>query len=72
LKRNRFRVRPEDIARQLDSGENGPVLLDVRDSDTYRQSPVRIPRALHVPVERLTAGTTLPIETNRRVVAYCT
>ena len=72
LKRNRFRVRPEDIARQLDSGENGPVLLDVRDSDTYRQSPVRIPSALHVPVEHLDAGTTLPIETNRPVVAYCT
>jgi len=65
-------VRPEDIARQLDSCENGPVLLDARDSGTYRQSPVSIPRALHVPAERLDAGTTLPIETNRPVVAYCT
>lgn len=72
-RRNRFRVRPRDVARLLDTGEAGPVILDVRDSETYRKSPVRIPRALHVPAERLTAGTiTLPVETNRAVVAYCT
>jgi hypothetical protein len=71
--RNRFRVRPRDVARLLDSGESGVVLLDVRDSDTYKKSPVRIPRALHVPSERLAAGeTTVPVETNRPVVAYCT
>jgi S1-C subfamily serine protease len=74
VKRNRFRVRPRDVARLLDTeGEAGAVLLDVRDSDTYRRSPVRIPRALHVPAERLAAGeTTIPVETNRPVVAYCT
>ncbi|MBM3222171.1 MAG: trypsin-like serine protease [Candidatus Rokubacteria bacterium] len=72
-KRNRFRVRPRDIARLLDSGESGVVLLDVRDSDTFRKSPVRIRRALHVPAERLAAGeTSLPIESDRPVVAYCT
>jgi hypothetical protein len=71
--RNRFRVRPRDVARQLDTGESGIVLLDVRDSDTYRRSPVRIPRALHVPAERLAAGeANLPIESDRPVVAYCT
>lgn len=72
-KRNRFRVRPRDVARLLDTGETGPVILDVRDSDTYRKSPVRIPRALHVPAERLAAGeAALPVETSRAVVAYCT
>lgn len=71
-KRNRFRVRPRDVARLLDSGESGLVILDVRDSETYQRSPVRIPRALHVPAEQLAAGTTLPIETTRPVVAYCT
>ncbi len=71
--RNRFRVRPRDVARQLDSGEMGPVLLDVRDSETYRKSPVRIPRALHVPAERLESGqSNLPIDSDRPVVAYCT
>lgn len=70
--RNRFRVRPGEIAEILDSGENSPVLLDVRDTETYRRSPVRIPRSLHVAVEQLEAGTSLPIETNRPVVAYCT
>jgi S1-C subfamily serine protease len=72
-KRNRFRVRPRDVARQLDTGETGPVILDVRDSDTYRKSPVRIPSALHVPAERLESGeTTVPVDSNRAVVAYCT
>lgn len=72
-KRNRFRVAPREIAKLLDSGADGPVLLDVRDSATYRRSPVQIPRALHVPVERLEAGdATLPVETDRAVVAYCT
>jgi hypothetical protein len=34
---------------------------------------VRIAQALHVPVERLSAGdVTLPVETSRTVVAYCT
>lgn len=72
-KRNRFRVRPRDIARLLDSGEQAPVILDVRDSATYQRSPVRIPYALHVPAERLAAGqTTVPVESTRAVVAYCT
>jgi hypothetical protein len=71
-KRNRFRVRPREIAEILDSGENSPVLLDVRDNETYRRSPVRIPRSLHVAADQLEAGTSLPVETNRPVVAYCT
>jgi S1-C subfamily serine protease len=72
-KRNRFRVRPRDVARWLDSGESAPVVLDVRDSDTYRRSPVRIARALHVPAERLEQGdAVVPVETDRAVVAYCT
>jgi hypothetical protein len=71
--RNRFRVRPRDVARLLDTGETGPVILDVRDSETYRKSPVRIPRALHVAAERLESGdTTVPVDNNRAVVAYCT
>jgi hypothetical protein len=71
--RNRFRVHPRDVARLLDTGETGPVILDVRDTGTYRKSPVRIPRALHVPAERLAAGeTTLPVDRQRAVVAYCT
>jgi rhodanese-related sulfurtransferase len=66
-------VRPRDVARLLDTGELGPVLLDVRDSETYRKSPVRIPRALHVPAERLAGGeTNLPIDSDRPVIAYCT
>jgi S1-C subfamily serine protease len=71
-KRNRFRVRPRDVARLLDNGEASPVLLDVRDSETYGKSPVRLPHALHVPADRLGSASTLPVETSRPVVAYCT
>ena len=72
-KRNRFRVRPREVARLLDDGEASPVILDVRDKATYDQSLVRIPHALHVPAEQLTAASaTLPVETSRPVVAYCT
>jgi hypothetical protein len=72
-RRNRFRVRPREVARLLDGGEGSPVILDVRDKATYDKSLVRIPHALHVPAEQLTAaGTTLPVEPSRPVVAYCT
>jgi hypothetical protein len=71
--RNRFRMRPREVARLLERGEAAPVLLDVRDSETYRRSPVRIAQALHVPAERLSAGDiALPVEASRPVVAYCT
>jgi S1-C subfamily serine protease len=71
-RRNRFRVRPREVARLLDHGEASPVILDVRDSATYGKSPVRIPHALHVPAEQLASASTLPVETSRAVIAYCT
>ena len=72
-KRNRFRMRPQEVARWLEDTEHAPLLLDVRDNDTYEKSPVRIPRALHVPADKLAAGEAEPpAETTRPVVAYCT
>jgi S1-C subfamily serine protease len=72
-KRNRFRVGPREVARLLDEGPASPVILDVRDSETYGKSPVRLPRAAHIPAERLAAGeVTVPVDTTRPVVAYCT
>jgi hypothetical protein len=70
--RNRFRIRPADVARLVES-EHPPVILDVRDAPTYAKSPVRIPRSLHVTPEALALGTTpLDVERDRTVVAYCT
>jgi hypothetical protein len=71
-KRNRFRVRPSEVAKLVES-ENPPVILDVRDAPTYARSPVRIPQSLHVPAEKLAeAAPGLGIERDRVIVAYCT
>ena len=71
--RNRFRVRPQQVAQWLEKSESTPVLLDVRDEATYSRSPVQIAGAVHLPADRLSAGEgTLPVEQTRSVVAYCT
>jgi hypothetical protein len=73
-KRNRFRVGPREVATLLDREDpTPPVLLDVRDSETYHRSPVSLPRALHVSAELLAAGQAkLPVDKRRAVIAYCT
>jgi len=71
-RRNRFRVRPAEVARLLDSPD-APVILDVRATSAYDSSPVRIPRSLRVTPEQLAGGgSALPVEPTRSVVAYCT
>ena len=71
-RRNRFRVRPSEVARLVES-EHPPVILDVRDDSTYAQSPVRIPRSLHVtPQELAQERPRLDIARDRVIVAYCT
>src|SRR5688572_3639787 len=70
--RNRFRVRPSEVARLVES-ENPPVILDVRDDATYAKSPVRIPQSMHVTPDELAQQTPrLDIERDRLVIAYCT
>jgi hypothetical protein len=69
--RNRFRIRPSEVI-QLLEGPEPPVILDVRATDAYARSPVRIPRSLHVELDTLTADASLPADPARVVVAYCT
>jgi S1-C subfamily serine protease len=69
-RRNRFRIQPSEVARLLDSAEP-PVILDVRDAATYAKSPVKIPRALHAPLDDMQRDG-LPSDAGRTVVAYCT
>lgn len=69
-RRNRFRIRPSEVAQLIDSAEP-PVILDVRDAATYAKSPMKIPRSLHVPLDGLTRDQ-LPTDATRTVVAYCT
>jgi len=71
-KRNRFRIRPAEVARLIEAGQ-APVILDVRDAATYEKSPVRIPNSRHVPPQALEgASAGLDIDADRTVVAYCT
>ena len=71
-RRNRFRIRPSEVARLLELSTDPPVMLDVRTAETYGRSPVRIPKSVHVPPDDLAAGkTSVPVDTSRMVVAYC-
>ena len=70
-RRNRFRIPPAEMMRLLD-GPEPPTILDVRASDTYARSPVRIPRSVHVPLESLGDAARVPADPARTVVAYCT
>ena len=71
-RRNRFRVRPSEVARLVES-EHPPVILDVRDDSVYAKSPVRIPRSMHVTPEQLAqAHPHLDIARDVPIVAYCT
>jgi hypothetical protein len=71
-RRNRFRVRPSEVARLVES-EHPPVILDVRDDSAYAKSPVRIPQSLHVtPAELAQETPHLDIARDRLIVAYCT
>lgn len=70
--RNRFRIRPSEVMKLMESGQP-PVILDVRDAKTYEKSPVRIVNARHLPPQTLETGAAgIDIDVNRTVVAYCT
>lgn len=72
-KRNRFRIRPSEVARLLEISGEPPVILDVRDATTYEKSPVRIANAKHVTPQELESGASAPdVDPARTVVAYCT
>jgi S1-C subfamily serine protease len=72
-KRNRFRIPPSEVARLIETASQRPIVLDVRDDETYRKSPMRIPDSLHIAPEQLRQGIgSLGIEAERTVVAYCT
>ena len=65
----------DDIAAEvmrLLEGPEPPTILDVRASDAYARSPVRIPRSIHVALDSLGDGGSVPADAARVVVAYCT
>lgn len=71
-RRNQFRIPPAEMMRLLE-GPEPPTILDVRASDTYARSPVRIPSSVHVPLDALADGASrVTVDPARTVVAYCT
>ena len=71
-RRNRYRIRPSEVARLLEGPER-PLILDVRDTAAYEKSPVRIPNSKHVTPQELAAGgARFKSDPNRTLVAYCT
>ena len=72
-RRNRYRIRPSEVMRLLETSSERPIILDVRDGATYAKSPVRIPESRHITPQELETGVTaLKIEPTRVVIAYCT
>ena len=71
--RNRFRIQPAEVMRLLE-GPDPPAILDVRASDAYARSPVRIPQSLHLPLDALADADAarVPADATRTVIAYCT
>jgi serine protease Do len=69
-RRNRFRIRPSQVAQLIDSAEP-PLILDVREAGAYAQSPVRIPQSVHAPLDALERERP-PADPERTIVAYCT
>ena len=70
--RNRFRIRPSEVARLLE-GTDPPAILDVRQTAAYEQSPVRIPRSLRISVQEISEEGKRPdVDPARMIVAYCT
>jgi rhodanese-related sulfurtransferase len=57
---------------QLIEGPEPPLILDVRASDAYARSPVRIARSIYVALETLDDRANVPADPARTVVAYCT
>jgi len=71
-RRNRYRIRPSEVLRLIETSREKPIILDVRDTATYMQSPVKIPESRHVAPDELEAGKLSEVERDRTVVAYCT
>jgi rhodanese-related sulfurtransferase len=70
--RNRYRILPAQVIGAIEAGDT-PVLLDVRTKTDFETSPLRLPGAVRLEPERVTAGDfTLEVAPEQMIVAYCT
>jgi rhodanese-related sulfurtransferase len=69
---NRFRIVPAQVIGAIEAGDT-PVLLDVRTTTDFETSPLRLPGALRVEPETVSAADfTLQVEPEQMIVTYCT
>jgi S1-C subfamily serine protease/rhodanese-related sulfurtransferase len=69
---NRFRVVPAQVIGAIEAGDT-PVLLDVRTTTDFETSPLRLPGAVRVEPEAVSAPDfTLKVEPEQMIVTYCT
>jgi rhodanese-related sulfurtransferase len=70
--RNRFRIVPAQVIAAIEDGVT-PVLLDVRTQTEFETSPLRLPGAVRVEPDAVTAPDfTLAVEPDQMIVTYCT
>ncbi len=70
--RGRFRVHPGQVIGFIESGHN-PLLLDVRPKKDFETSPLRLPRAVRLDPDAVTAGQIdLAADKSKLLVTYCT
>jgi rhodanese-related sulfurtransferase len=70
--RNRFRVQPGQVIGFIESGLN-PLLLDVRPAADFETSPLRLPHAVRLDPDAVSAGRVdLAADKSQLLVTYCT
>jgi rhodanese-related sulfurtransferase len=70
--RNRFRILPAQVIGAIEAGDT-PVLLDVRTTTDFETSPLRLPGAVRLEPDAVSAGDlTLDVAPEQMIVTYCT
>jgi S1-C subfamily serine protease/rhodanese-related sulfurtransferase len=70
--RNRFRIAPAQVIGAIENGDT-PVLLDVRTVTDFETSPLRLPGAIRIEPEAVSAPDfKLEVGPEQMIVTYCT
>ncbi|MBI4610828.1 MAG: trypsin-like peptidase domain-containing protein [Candidatus Rokubacteria bacterium] len=69
--RNRFRIVPAQVIGLMESGQN-PIFLDVRTSNDFETSPLKLPGAIRLAPEDIEGGRfELQVEPRQPIITYC-
>jgi rhodanese-related sulfurtransferase len=68
--KNRYRILPNQVIRLMEAGKS-PALVDVRTTEDYETSPLKLPGAVRVSPEEVDAGRVdLAVEKGQTLVTY--